>query len=55
MILIYVRLSHEWIYRHVAAGRARGGKLYKALNEFVEHKALGKALKAVGGLSMLGD
>ncbi|ROQ21974.1 IS30 family transposase [Gallaecimonas pentaromativorans] len=26
-------VSHEWIYRHVAADKARGGKLYKALRQ----------------------
>jgi IS30 family transposase len=26
-------VSHEWIYRHVAADRVRGGKLYKALRQ----------------------
>jgi IS30 family transposase len=31
--LIGLPVSHEWIYRHVAADRVRGGKLYKALRQ----------------------
>lgn len=30
---IGVPVSHEWIYRHVAADRARGGKLYRRLRQ----------------------
>ncbi len=26
-------MSHEWIYRHVAFDKARGGKLYKTLRQ----------------------
>lgn len=31
--LIGLPVSHEWIYRHVAADKARGGKLYKTLRQ----------------------
>lgn len=31
--LIGMPVSHEWIYRHVAADKARGGKLYKVLRQ----------------------
>ncbi len=31
--LIDMQVSHEWIYRHVAADKAAGGKLYKALRQ----------------------
>jgi IS30 family transposase len=31
--LIGMPVSHEWIYRHVAADKARGGKLYKTLRQ----------------------
>lgn len=31
--LIGMPVSHEWIYRHVAADKARGGKLYKRLRQ----------------------
>lgn len=31
--LIGLPVSHEWIYRHVAADKTRGGKLYKALRQ----------------------
>jgi len=31
--LIGMPVSHEWIYRHVAADKARGGKLYKMLRQ----------------------
>lgn len=28
-----IPVSHEWIYRHIAADKAAGGKLYKALRQ----------------------
>lgn len=31
--LIDMQVSHEWIYRHIAADKAAGGKLYKALRQ----------------------
>jgi len=31
--LIGMPVSHEWVYRHVAADKAGGGKLYKALRQ----------------------
>lgn len=31
--LIDMQISHEWIYRHIAADKAAGGKLYKALRQ----------------------
>ncbi len=31
--LIGLPVSHEWVYRHVAADKASGGKLYKALRQ----------------------
>lgn len=31
--LIDMKVSHEWIYRHIAADKAAGGKLYKALRQ----------------------
>ncbi len=31
--LIGLPVSHEWIYRHVAVGKARGGMLYKDLRQ----------------------
>jgi len=31
--LMDMQVSHEWIYRHIAADKAAGGKLYKALRQ----------------------
>lgn len=31
--LIGMQVSHEWIYRHIAADKAAGGKLYKTLRQ----------------------
>jgi IS30 family transposase len=31
--LMDMQVSHEWIYRHIAADKASGGKLYKALRQ----------------------
>lgn len=31
--LIDMQVSHEWIYRHIAADKVAGGKLYKALRQ----------------------
>jgi IS30 family transposase len=38
-------VSHEWIYRHVAADKARGGKLYKALRQGHKRYRRGKNSK----------
>lgn len=38
-------VSHEWIYRHVAADKARGGKLYKALRQGHKRYRRGKSSK----------
>lgn len=31
--LIAMPVSHEWVYRHVAADKARGERFYKALHQ----------------------
>ena len=38
---IGLRVSHEWIYRYVAANKAQGGQLYRYLRQ--GHKRIGKA------------
>ena len=42
---IGLRVSHEWIYRYIAADRLRGGKLYKALRQGHKRYRKGKNSK----------
>ena len=43
--LIGLPVSHEWIYRHIAADKACGGKLYKYLRQGHKHYRKGRNSK----------